>query len=65
MIVASDYDRSCSTLADCVSVLVGNYCTSLCECPYDYLLINKRSLSQFNADVAMTTFGSGAIGQGG
>ncbi|MGA7741720.1 MAG: hypothetical protein WBP56_01760 [Polyangia bacterium] len=58
-IAASHYDQSCSADLDCVRVDFGNYCQWLCRCGGD--AINRASLSQFNADIAMTPLGQGCI----
>ena len=59
LIAASDYDQSCSADSDCVRVDFGNYCNWLCRCGGD--AINRASLNQFTADIAMTPLGQGRI----
>ena len=59
-ILESNYDQSCAADTDCVGVSFGNYClTNQCFCGGG--AINSRSVAQFNADVAKTPVGSGAI----
>jgi hypothetical protein len=56
----SNYDQSCALDGDCVSVVSGNYCTNrMCDCDGDPISIAGRT--QFNADIANTPLGSGAL----
>jgi len=59
MIVASNYDQSCEVDTDCSTVSVGDYCVAGCLC--DVSAISKTALAQFQADVAKTPVGSGAV----
>jgi hypothetical protein len=67
-IEATNYDQSCSVDSDCVgtgngySIQSGNYCQSMCvNCGRE--TINRLALAQYQADVAKTPVGSGAIPQ--
>jgi hypothetical protein len=61
-ISASSYDQSCAVDYDCVTVTSGDYCTAICECGGS--TINQGALATFNAAVAKTPLGSGALGAG-
>ena len=54
VIHASDYDQSCGSDGDCLSVGEGNACDEPCafECPM--ATINASSLAAYNADVGRT-----------
>jgi hypothetical protein len=56
---ASQHDQSCSADSDCVRVDFGNYCQWLCRC--GDAAINRNSLRQFNADIAMTPLAQGLV----
>lgn len=60
-ILASNYDKSCTTDSDCVEVSAGTFCVPACQC--GGATINGGALPQFNADVAKTPLGSGALGR--
>jgi hypothetical protein len=60
IISASDYDQSCKVDGDCAGVTSGNYCMAGCLCGGS--AINVSALPQFNAAVAATPLGSGALG---
>ena len=63
MILASNYDQSCTTDMDCAGISAGNYCApNQCFCGGS--TISSRALPQFNADVAKTPVGSGEIPSG-
>ncbi len=62
VIAVSNYDTSCSTASDCVYFGFGNFCTSQCTCPTNY--INKNAVPQYNADFSKTPIGMGAISSG-
>ncbi len=59
VILASNYDQSCTVDTDCASVSSGNYCAQLCMCGGS--AINVAAEVRFNADVAKTPVGSGAV----
>jgi hypothetical protein len=59
-ILASNYDQSCTVDTDCVRVAAGDYCGDECLCGGEST-INVGALAQFNADVAKTPIGSGAV----
>jgi hypothetical protein len=64
-ISAGNYDQSCSSDSDCVSVagsfavLFGDYCQQMCTCPQDS--INVNAVGRYVADVSKTPLGSGQI----
>jgi|HubBroStandDraft_4_1064222.scaffolds.fasta_scaffold308429_1 hypothetical protein len=73
-ISASNYDQSCSVDSDCIGFIDGfetslgpgglpvqsaNYCQAICICGGD--AINKNAVAQYEADVAKTPLGSGAL----
>lgn len=60
VISASDYDQSCTVDTDCAGVTSGDYCSPGCECGGS--AINVSALPAFNAAVAATPRGSGALG---
>jgi hypothetical protein len=61
-LVASKYDQSCATNTDCVIVRLGDYCDPmLCYNAGTYDAIHTTALAQFDADVAKTPIGSGAV----
>jgi hypothetical protein len=60
MISASNYDQSCTVDTDCSMVSSGDYCSATCLCGGS--AINVGALAKFNADVAKTPLGSGALG---
>jgi hypothetical protein len=60
MISASSYDASCTVDTDCQEVTSTNYCAVNCLCGGS--AINVGALAQFNADIAKTPLGSGALG---
>jgi hypothetical protein len=60
MISASNYDQSCNVDSDCVQVSAGDYC-SAATCTCGGSAINVGSMAQFNAAVAKTPLGSGAL----
>jgi hypothetical protein len=57
---ADAYDLSCATNTDCVAAYAGYYC-SPAQCGCDPIGISKSALAKFNADVAKTPLGSGAV----
>jgi hypothetical protein len=59
-ISASSYDQSCKADTDCTLVDSRNYCEPGCVCPNS--TVNVGALAQYNADVATTPLGSGALG---
>jgi hypothetical protein len=59
MILASNYDESCTADSDCQVVTAGDYCTMLCPC--GVASINVGAVAQFNRDVSSTPVGSGAL----
>jgi len=68
VVSASHYDQSCTVDSDCVSstdnfaVIFGNYwCSSESGCFWERGAINRSSMAQYDRDVAMTPFGSGAV----
>jgi hypothetical protein len=58
-IVASNYDQSCGVDTDCRMISAGDYCVAGCLCGGS--AISATALAQFNADVAKTPVGSGAV----
>lgn len=46
VILASDFDQSCTADADCVTVLVGD----ICECGCESGAINKRDLEKYREE---------------
>ncbi len=61
-LAASNYDQSCVANTDCVLVKLGDYCDpNVCYCGGILGAINMTALAQFNADVAKTPIGSGAV----
>jgi hypothetical protein len=57
---ASNYDQSCVTDGDCVEVYSTDYCSNkTCLCSGDPISVAGRA--QFNADIAQTPLGSGAL----
>jgi hypothetical protein len=58
-IVASNYDQSCAVDTDCRTISAGDYCVAGCLCGGS--AISATALAQFNADVAKTPLGSGAV----
>jgi hypothetical protein len=56
---ADAFDQSCTTDMDCVAVTAGYYCAPGCGC--DPIGISKNALGDFNAAVAQTRVGSGAV----
>jgi hypothetical protein len=63
MILESNYNQSCTYDNDCLVVATGDYCVSRCFSGNG--AISAAGLAQFNADVAKTPAGSGAIPPGG
>ncbi len=62
VLAASNYNQSCTVDTDCVPISTGNYCDPLtCMCGGVGDVISKNALPQFQADVAKTPIGSGAI----
>jgi hypothetical protein len=59
IILASNYDQSCTVDSDCKDVTAGDYCSTLCPCGGSS--INVGAVAQFNQDVSRTPLGSGAI----
>jgi len=60
MILASNYDQSCTVDTDCTEVSSGDYCSGDCICGGS--TINVGSLANFNEDVSKTPLDSGALG---
>jgi hypothetical protein len=58
-IAASNYDQSCAVDTDCRMISAGDYCVAGCLCGGS--AIHATALAQFNADVAKTPLGSGAV----
>jgi hypothetical protein len=58
-IVASKYDQSCAVDTDCRMISAGDYCMAGCLCGGS--AISATAIAQFNADVAKTPLGSGAV----
>jgi hypothetical protein len=57
---ASNYDQSCVADGDCVEVFSTDYCSNTkCFCSGDPISVTGRA--QFNADIAKTPLGSGAL----
>jgi len=59
-ISASNYDQSCAADSDCTGVTEGDYCSAT-ECLCGWGTISVSALPKYNADVAKTPIGSGAI----
>jgi hypothetical protein len=55
MVLASNYDQSCSVDSDCAMVFSGNCCVGGCFCGGS--AINARAFTQFAADVARAEVG--------
>jgi len=61
-LAASNYDQSCVVNTDCAIVRLGDYCDpTICFSAGVLGAINTGALAQFNADVAKTPIGSGAV----
>ncbi len=62
-IEASNYDQSCKSDSDCVTVSVGNACEKcVFACGENVGAINAAAIAQYTADVAMTPAGVGFCG---
>jgi hypothetical protein len=59
LIQASNYDQSCKTNSDCVSISEGNACDLLPCCPN--ATISKGAFAQYQSDLAKTRLGSCSI----
>jgi hypothetical protein len=57
---ADAYDLSCATDTDCVAVSPSYYC-SPAQCGCSAIAISRSALPEFNAAVAKTPLGSGAV----
>ena len=58
-LVASDYSTACGTAGDCISVFLGNACTSTCACEND--VIAASSKITYEADFHAASDGGGGI----
>jgi hypothetical protein len=63
MILASNYDQSCTLDTDCTIVTSGDYCISYPRCGGS--AINVGALAKFNEDVSKTPYETGAVGFAG
>ncbi len=57
---ADAFDLSCTTDTDCIGVAAGYYC-SPAQCGCTLIGISRSALGAFNAEVAETPLGSGAV----
>jgi hypothetical protein len=60
MILETNYDQTCEVDGDCSEISAGDYCSARCDCPGG-AAINVHDLARYDADIANTPFGSGAI----
>jgi hypothetical protein len=60
MIVASNYDLSCTSDSDCAGIIEGNFCESQCLCGANSA-ISVAAMAQYDADFAKTPIGTGAV----